>query len=101
MVRSHGVGSRYGVSQGQPVVRCGLTPKLDARAIEIPLWMFDAGLCGLMQIASTPVVCVDALRELKALLVLTRRSANTADPVLQAEPRDLLLSFTPYRDPPG
>ena len=49
----------------EPVVRCGLTPDLDARSVEIPLWMFDAAACGVMPTATAPVVTADALRELR------------------------------------
>jgi hypothetical protein len=49
-------------------VRCGLTPDLDRRSVEIPLWMFDAALCGAMRLAVEPALCAEALRELKILL---------------------------------
>jgi len=51
-----------------PVVRCGLTPDLDARSVEIALWMFDAAACRAMPMATAPMVTADALRELGILL---------------------------------
>ena len=77
------------VSQSQEVVRCGLTPDLDVRAMEIPLWMFDAGACRLMELEHQPVVGIEALRELNALLRHTRFPMAVAVQGLQAEYRDL------------
>lgn len=50
------------------ILRCGLTHDPAARTIEIPHWMFDAGVCGLMKLVLDPVVCVESLHELKELL---------------------------------
>jgi hypothetical protein len=69
-----------------------LTPNLDASAIEIPLWMFDTGLCCRMAMADEPVVGVEALRELNALLRRAHRVPETAGPMLQLEHRDLSLA---------
>lgn len=80
------------IRQGQGVVRCSLTPELDARAIEIPLWMFDNGVCYLMGMADEPVVCVEALRELNALLRHASRASEVAGQVLQVAHRDLSLA---------
>jgi hypothetical protein len=54
--------------------------------------MFDAGVCGPMERTSVPQVCVNALRELQALIGLARRSDHIVDPVLQAEHHDLSLA---------
>jgi hypothetical protein len=75
--------------EDQQIVRCGLTPDLDAHAIEIPMWMFDAGTCGHMHASNEPVVSMEALRELKSLLTHARHPLSAADPVLQAGHRDL------------
>ena len=77
------------VSQSQEVVRCGLTPDRDVRAMEIPLWMFEAGACHLMELEHQPVVGIEALRELNALLRHTRFPMAVAVQGLQAGYRDL------------
>ena len=59
---------RRGQRSPGPVLRCGLTPDLDAKAVEIPLWMFDAEACGAMWMATAPVVNTDALHELTRVL---------------------------------
>jgi hypothetical protein len=69
-------------------VRCGLTPDLTIRASEMPSWMLDAGVCGVMDMAEAPQVCVGALRALKALLGCVQSTSGAAR-VLQAEHRDL------------
>jgi hypothetical protein len=89
MVRADGLVHITRVNQGQEVVRCGLTPEIGARATEIPRWMFDAGVCGLMKLAVDPSVCVEALRDLKALLKHARHPADATAEALQAEHRDL------------
>lgn len=60
--------ARRGHRPCEPIVRCGLTPDLDVRSVEIPLWMFDTAACGVMLMATAPVVTADALRELRMLL---------------------------------
>jgi hypothetical protein len=75
--------------EDQEFVRCGLTPDLDAHANEIPMWMFDAGVCGHMHASDEPVVSLDALRELKSLLTNACHPLIASDPVLQAGHRDL------------
>ncbi len=77
------------ISQGQGFVRCALAPELDTRALEIPAWMFDAGVCSLMNLASEPAVIIDALRELTAVLGHATRNSSGAGPVLQAEHLDI------------
>ena len=77
------------VIQAQDVVRCALTPELGAHATEIPLWMFDAAACVLMDLADEPTVDVEALRELSTLLRHVRGPSDAAVPMLQAEHRSL------------
>ncbi len=77
------------VSQAQDVVRCALTPELGARATEIPLWMFDAAACVLMNLADEPTVDVEALRDLNTLLRHACGPTEAAVPMLQAEHRAL------------
>jgi hypothetical protein len=66
-----------------------LTPELGAHATEIPLWMFDARACGLMELADEPTVDVEALRELNTLLRHACGPSDAAVPMLQAEHRSL------------
>jgi len=49
-----------------------LTPDLDARSVEIAVWMFDAATCGVMSLATAPTVSAEALHELKMLLAAVR-----------------------------
>ena len=67
---------RRGQPSAGPVLRCGLTPDLDAKAVEIPLWMFDAAACGAMPMATAPVVNTDALRELSRLVEATHATCG-------------------------
>jgi hypothetical protein len=76
--------------QGEAIVRCGLTPDLDARSVEIPLWMFDAAACDVMPVATAPLVNADALRELKILLKAAHDAKSGVSP--QAEHLELIAS---------
>ena len=58
--------------RSETVVRCGLTPDLDARSVEVPLWMFDGAVCDVMVLSEAPTSSAAALRELKILLLATR-----------------------------
>ena len=58
----------------ETVVRCGLTPDLDARSVEVPLWMFDGAVCDVMVLSEAPTSSAAALRELKILLLATRNA---------------------------
>jgi hypothetical protein len=77
------------VREGIGVVRCGLTADLDLRAVEVPLWMFDGGVCGVMPLTVTPAVCVESLLDLKTLLAIVRGGTS---PLLQAEHPDPISS---------
>jgi hypothetical protein len=82
--------ARRGQRPCEPVVRCGLTPDLDARSVEIPLWMFDTAACGVMPMVTAPVVNADALRELRFLLEAAHHAK--AGVSQQAEHLELIAS---------
>lgn len=69
--------------RSETVIRCGLTPDLDARSAEIALWMFDAAACGTVVMRDVPVVNTEALQELRILL--RTALAAKARPTVQAE----------------
>jgi len=56
----------------ETVLRCGLTPDLDTRSVEVPLWMFDGAACDVMVLSEAPTSSAAALDELRILLLATR-----------------------------
>jgi hypothetical protein len=70
------------------VAHCGLEPRHEYRGVEVPLWMFDTAVCCQMRMAAVPVVNIEALHELSALL--TAHSRPDGCPMLQAQHDSLL-----------
>lgn len=76
------------LNHGRMVAHCGLDPQHGHRGVEVPLWMFDAAVCCQMHRAAVPVVSIEALHELAALLVAN--SAPDGGGMLQAQHDSLL-----------
>ena len=68
---------------GQPAYRCALEIDAD-RLLEIPQWMFDAGACCGMVMVEKASVSIEALFDLKCLLLRTVEVADQSG-VLQDE----------------
>ena len=76
------------VNHGRMVAHCGLEPRHESRGVEVPLWMFDTAVCCQMRMAPVPVVNIEALHELAALLAAHLRPDGGA--MLQAQHDSLL-----------
>jgi hypothetical protein len=70
------------------VAHCGLEPRHEHRGVEVPLWMFDTAVCCQMHMTAAPVVNIEALHELAALLAAN--SSPDGGPMLQAQHDSLL-----------
>jgi hypothetical protein len=70
------------------VAHCGLEPRHEYRGVEVPLWMFDTAVCCQMRMAPLPLVNIEALHELAALLAA--QSQPDSGPMLQAQHDSLL-----------
>lgn len=81
---------RTRLNHGRMVAHCGLKPLLEGRGVEVPLWMFDIGVCCQMRTAQTPRVSIEGARELVALCALRCRPDGDS-PMLQIQ-HDSLLS---------
>ncbi len=73
------------VRSDRAVFRCGTN--VSARPVEVPQWMFESARCRSMRIVAVPVVCCQALRQLKALLQIAPASGR--GDVIQAQHRSL------------
>jgi hypothetical protein len=80
------------------VAHCGLEQRHESRGVEVPLWMFDTAVCCQMRTASMPVVNIEALHELAALLAaqLRRDCGPMLPSTIPCYPKDVLM-----RVPPG
>ncbi|HEY5282438.1 MAG TPA: hypothetical protein VIM14_06585, partial [Polyangia bacterium] len=76
------------VNHGRMVAHCGLEPRHESRGVEVPLWMFDTAVCCQMRMAPVPVVNIEALHELAALLAAHLQPDG--GPMLQAQHDSLL-----------
>jgi hypothetical protein len=72
--------ARRSPGSSETIVRCSLTPDLDARSVEIALWMFDVAACSVMPLATAPAVDVETLRELRILLTVARPAKSGCPP---------------------
>ena len=64
-----GFAQAVGIRNGAPLLRCRLDDARGFPVLEIPDWMFDAHVCARMELHDKPLVCCQALRDLKTLLV--------------------------------
>ena len=91
------------VNHGRMVAHCGLEPRHESRGVEVPLWMFDTAVCCQMRMAPVPVVNIEALHELAALLAAQLRPDG--GPMLQAPstipcyPKEVLMRVPPSPRP--
>ena len=76
---------------GGAVAHCALDPTRQARAVAIPQWMFETAACLQVRSAAWPSVSLEALLELKQLLMACALRAEPAE-VLEAQHRS--SSFT-------
>jgi hypothetical protein len=87
------------VNHGRMVAHCGLEQRHESRGVEVPLWMFDTAVCCQMRMASMPVVNIEALHELAALLAAQLR--RDCGPMLQAQHDSLLPEGRADASPTG
>ena len=64
-----------GIRSGAPLLRCRVDDARGFPVLEIPQWMFDAHVCTRMELHDRPLVCCQALRDLKTLLVDLQQSS--------------------------
>ena len=74
------------VGKGKGVVRCTLQGDMHARALEVPLWMFDRVTCLSVRIRKRPEVDLAALEGLQSLLAEVSRSGEDAPAVSSITP---------------
>jgi hypothetical protein len=75
---------RIAVGPTKSVARCGLERTQCARAVDVPLWMFEAAACSALRVAEEPAVDCAALQTLIALLhgaVLQNRHSSQEVPM--------------------
>jgi hypothetical protein len=79
---------RSSARTGLPVYQCAADANACRRLLEIPQWMFEASVVCLIRLSATPTPSIEALREVKALMV----AGQTADPdpVVKAEHQSLI-----------
>jgi hypothetical protein len=75
------VSRKIAAGAGRTVAHWGLEPRHETRGVEVPLWMFDTAVCFQMRMTPMPVVNIEALHELVALLASQLRPDG--DPTLQ------------------
>ena len=64
-----------GIRNGPPLLRCRVDDARGFPVLELPQWMFDVHVCARMELHDRPLVCCQALRDLKALLVALQQSS--------------------------
>ena len=74
------------VEKGKGVVRCTLQGDMQARALEVPLWMFDRLTCLSVRIRKRPQVDLAALEALQSLLAEVSRPGEDVPAVSSIVP---------------
>ena len=78
---------RSSARTGLPVYQCAADANACRRLLEIPQWMFEASVVCLIRLAECPIASIEALTELKALIVAG--PAVDSDRVVKAKHQSL------------